>query len=243
MKSTIGIIQARIGSERLPAKVLLPLAGRSVLGWVVRGARESGALSDLIVATTTDPADDAVAEECRRLDVEVYRGPVDDVLTRFLGAVQGRDAGAIVRFTADNPLIDPAVIDAAVSVWRAAPWLDYVSTGLQRSLPHGMDVEIVRTEALRRLSETAAGHHRVHVTSGIYSDPEHHTLLGMAFSPNAADLRVTLDTADDWRVVQAVVDGLGDRPADLPSLIAWLRAHPDVATLNQHVHQKPLEAG
>jgi spore coat polysaccharide biosynthesis protein SpsF len=243
MKSVVGVIQARTGSTRLPGKVLMPLSGRSVLGWVVRAVQESHAVDELVVATTTEPGDDAVVAECAALAVASYRGPVDDVLTRFLGAIDGREAGAVARFTADCPLLDPAVIDAVVSAWRAMPWLDYVSTALPRSVPRGMDVEIVRAETLRAVGQTAVDHHRVHVTSGVYTDPGRHTLLGLTLQPGAADLRVTLDTPEDWELIRAVVDHFGDRPADLHSLVAWLRTHPEVVALNAGVEQKPLHAG
>jgi spore coat polysaccharide biosynthesis protein SpsF len=243
MKSVIGVIQARTGSNRLPGKVLMPLGGRSVLGWVVRAARESGALDDLIVATTIETGDDAVVAECATLGVDVYRGPVDDVLSRFLGAIEGRDVGAVARFTADCPLLDPAVIDAVISAWRAAPWLDYVSTSMPRSVPRGMDVEIVRAATLRALDDTATDYNRVHVTSGIYTNPAAHRLLGMTFAPNASDLRVTLDTSDDWTLIQTVVEAFGDRTADMPALVSWLRSNPEAVAINAHIEQKPLEAG
>lgn len=243
MKTVVGVIQVRTGSNRLPGKVLMPLAGRSVLAWVVRAARESGALDDIIVATTTEAGDDAVQAECATLGVDVYRGPVDDVLSRFLGAIDGRDVGAIARFTADCPLLDPAIIDAAVSTWRALPWLDYLSTSMPRSVPRGMDVEVVRADTLRAVGESAVGHHRVHVTSGVYTNPTAHRMLGMTFLPGAADLRVTLDTPDDWRLIQAIVEAFGDRPADMHALVEWLRAHPEMVAINQHIEQKPLEAG
>lgn len=232
-----------MGSTRLPGKVLLPLAGRSVLGWVVRAARESGVLDDLVVATTNEAIDDEVVAECGRLGVEVFRGSTDDVLSRFLGAISGQDVGAVVRLIADCPLMDPAVIDAAVSTWRALPWLDYVSTALPRSVPRGMDVEVIRADALRSLGETARDHHRVHVTSALYTNPTAYRMLGVTFQPSSADLRLTLDTPDDWALIEAIVEAYGDRAGDLDTLVAWLREHPATVAINQHVGQKPLEAG
>ncbi|MFD0467631.1 cytidylyltransferase domain-containing protein [Nonomuraea thailandensis] len=99
--------------------MLRELGGRSVLGWVVRAAREAGALDDLVVATTTEPADDAVVAECHRLGVACHRGPVDDVLTRFAQALAGRRWDAVMRFTADCPLLDPEVIRRRR--WSSAP--------------------------------------------------------------------------------------------------------------------------
>lgn len=232
-----------MGSSRLPGKVLAPLAGRSVLGWVVRAIREADCLDELVVATTTEPADDAVVAECAVLGVEVARGPVDDVLSRFLNAVERWKPDAVARFTADCPLLDPSLASLAVSAWRAAPWLDYVSTALPRSVPRGMDVEVVRGDTLRAIDATARGHHRTHVTSAVYTEPERYRLLGLRVQPDASDLRVTLDTEDDLRLVRAVVDELGDRPAELPELVAFLRSRPDLVALNAHVEQKPLAAG
>lgn len=232
-----------MSSTRLPGKVLLPLGGRSVLGWVVRAARASDVLDELVVATSTEADDDAVVAEAERLGVEATRGSVHDVLSRFLGALDGRKADAVVRFTADCPLLDPTVVATAVNAWRTAPWLDYVSTALPRSVPRGMDVEVIRADALRALDEVATDHHRIHVTSALYTNPAEHRMLGVAFHPDASDLRVTLDTADDWRLIQAVVARFGDRPASLPELVDWLRANTDVTGLNAHIRQKVLEAG
>ena len=232
-----------MGSSRLPGKVLRPLAGRSVLAWVVRAAQASGALDDLVVATSTEPADDAVVAEATALGVATSRGPVDDVLARFVGALDERPADAVVRFTADCPLLDPGIVAAAAHAWRAAPWLDYVSTALPRRLPRGTDVEVVTAAALRSLHATATGHHRTHVTSGLYTAPDGHRMLGLTLYPDAADLRVTLDTADDWRLITTIVAHFGDRPVPLPDLVGWLRAHPEATELNAHVRQKVLEAG
>jgi spore coat polysaccharide biosynthesis protein SpsF len=220
----------------------MPLAGRSVLGWVVRAARRSG-VDDLVVATTVEDGDDAVVAECARIGVDVVRGPVDDVLSRFIQAIEGRDAAAVVRFTADCPLLDPRVVAAAVDAWRHNPGLDYVSTALSRCLPRGMDAEVVRADTLRALGETAEGYHRTHVTSGVYSEPEGRRMLGLTFHPDCSDLRVTLDTEDDWALIQAVVKEFGDQPAVLEHVVRWLRDNPQAVALNQHVRQKPLEVG
>ncbi|MFC4111791.1 cytidylyltransferase domain-containing protein [Nonomuraea zeae] len=237
----VGIVQARMGSTRLPGKVLRDLGGRSVLGWVIRAACEAGVLDDLVVATTTLAADDAVVEECRRLGVAWHRGPVDDVLTRFVQALAGRKAEAVMRFTADCPLLDPAVIREAALVFRAVPGLGYLSTSLARTLPRGLDVEIVREDALERADREATGYHRTHVTSYVYAEPGDTRLLGLAYQPAADDLRVTLDTEDDWWLISRVVAELGDRCVPVERLVSWLRARPEVSGLNAHVRQKSLQ--
>jgi spore coat polysaccharide biosynthesis protein SpsF len=230
-----------MGSTRLPGKVLRDLGGRSVLGWVVRAVRESQAVDELVVATTTRAADDAVAAECLALGVPCHRGPVDDVLTRFVQVMAGLTGDAVMRFTADCPLLDPAIIREAAQVYRALPGLDYLSTGLAGTLPRGLDVEIVGLAALRRADQEADAYHRTHVTSYVYSHPGDARLLGLAYPPGAADLRVTLDTQEDWQLISRVVGELGDGCVPMRTLVDWLRARPEVCRLNAHIAQKHLQ--
>ncbi|GIJ09624.1 cytidylyltransferase domain-containing protein [Micromonospora andamanensis] len=237
----VGIVQARMGSSRLPGKVLRPLAGRSVLGRVVRAAQDSGVLADLVVATSSDASDDAVVAECERLGVACHRGPVDDVLTRFVGALDAHPAEAVMRFTADCPLLDPEIVSLVASVYRAVPGLDYASTSIARTLPRGLDVEIIRADALRTVDRLATEHHRVHVTSYAYAHPEVFRVLGVTLTPDRSQLRLTLDTTRDWELVRAVADHFGDVSVPLAKLADWLDGQPALRALNADVRQKRLE--
>ena len=237
---TLGIVQARMGSSRLPGKVLRRLGGDTVLGRVVRAARDSAVLNDLVVATTTEPADDAVVAECEAIGVACHRGPVDDVLTRFVDVLDARPADVVMRFTADCPLLDPAIIALAANVFAATPQIDYLSTSIARTLPRGLDVELVRTDALRAAHTLARDHHRVHVTSYLYSRPEDFRVLGLTLQPDLSHLRLTLDTEDDWQLIAAIVEHFGARPAPVGDVAAWLAARPELALLNAHVRQKAL---
>jgi spore coat polysaccharide biosynthesis protein SpsF len=237
------VVQARMGSTRLPGKVLEDLGGMTVLEWVLRGCRAAKLVDEVVVATSTDPRDDAVEEAARALGVAVVRGSEDDVLSRFLLALDEHPADAVVRVTADCPFVDPRLIDALVGAWRGVEGLDYVSTVLVRSLPHGLDVELVTAEALRRIGEVATGHDRVHVTSGVYTSPDDYAVMGLCFVPLASDIRVTLDTADDLRMLRAVV---AERGTSLPAraeLVTFLRSRPDLVAINASVRQKSLAEG
>ncbi|UMP07669.1 cytidylyltransferase domain-containing protein [Amycolatopsis sp. EV170708-02-1] len=234
------VIQARASSTRLPGKVLRPLAGRSVLGWVVRAAAASPGIDDVVVATSTEADDDAVAEEAARHGALVARGPLDDVLARFAVAVESYPADAVVRLTADCPLLDPRLIGQLVAQWRAQPSLDYLSTVLVRTLPRGFDAELVRAGVLAEQIETARGADREHVTSGVYANPERYSCAGIVVSPPADDLRVTLDTVEDWSVIEAIVAELGDRVGDWREVVAVLRSRPELVKLNAHVEQKKV---
>jgi spore coat polysaccharide biosynthesis protein SpsF len=237
----LGVIQARMGSTRLPGKVLRPLAGRSALSRLVRAVRESDAVDDLVVATTEERGDDPVVAECERLGVSAYRGATDDVLSRFLGALRARPADAVMRFTADCPLLDPEIAALGARVFRAVPGLDYLNTSIARTLPRGMDIEVIRSATLRALDGLATGHHRTHVTSYVYTHPDRFRVLGLTLPPDRSHLRLTLDTEEDWRLISAVVDNFGDSTVSLAKVAEWLDAHPEIRDLNAAVAQKTLE--
>ncbi|SFQ44062.1 spore coat polysaccharide biosynthesis protein SpsF [Amycolatopsis arida] len=234
------VIQARASSTRLPGKMLRPLGGRSVLGWAVRAAAATPSVTRVVVATSTEPADDAVAEETQRQGASVVRGPLDDVLARFLLVEELYPAKAVVRLTADCPLHDPELIESVIALWRARPTLDYVSTTLVRTLPRGFDVELVRSGVLAEQAAEPAGPHREHVTTGIYGQPDRYTCSGIVVAPAADDLRVTLDTEEDWALLTAVVAELGDRPPRWQEVVALLRSRPDLVKLNAEVEQKAV---
>jgi len=236
---TLGIIQARMGSSRLPGKVLRRLGGRTVLDRVVRAAQQSGVLDELVVATTVEPADDAIVAECAAIGVPCYRGPVDDVLTRFLGVLDRHESDVVLRFTADCPLLDPYLVGLAHRVFTAAG-VDYLTTSIARTLPRGLDVEAVRTPVLRAIDPLATEHHRTHVTSYIYTHAEEFDVIGLTMQPDLSHLRLTLDTEDDWKLIEAIVDHFGDDPISVRALADWLAGRPDLIELNAHVLQKAL---
>lgn len=240
---TTAVIQARMSSSRLPGKVLLPLGDSTILGWVVSAAQRARLVDEVIVATSTDVTDDQVAREAQRLDTPVVRGPLDDVLDRYLVALEAYPSEIVVRLTADCPLLDPRVVDQCVGTLASDPHLDLVTNVLVRTHPRGLDVEAVRAATLQRAAREAVAHHRAHVTSWIMTHPDDFAIAGVSSTLDAADLRVTVDTAADLAVVSAVVSALGRQAQDADLLVGWLRDHPDVVALNAHVEQKPEDQG
>ncbi|ATG54404.1 spore coat protein [Brachybacterium ginsengisoli] len=239
----VAVIQARTGSSRLPGKVLRPLGGRPVLGWVVRAAQEAEGVDDVVIATSTAAGDDAVAALGEELGVTVVRGSEDDVLSRFALALEETGADAVVRLTADCPLADPALISSVVSMWRADPSLDYAATILVRTLPRGMDVELASKDALRIADAEAESYHRTHVTSYLYDSKRQFRTMGLVVQPAANDLRVTLDTAEDGEMLDAVVAELGDRAPAWHEVVDLLRTRPDLTRINAGVRQKKMADG
>ncbi|MCT1997896.1 NTP transferase domain-containing protein [Brachybacterium muris] len=223
--------------------MLRPLAGRPVLGWMVRAAQAATEVDDVVVATSTAPGDDAVADLAEELGVAVVRGSEADVLSRFVLALEETDADAVVRLTADCPLADPALISSVAGLWRSDRTLDYAATTLVRTLPRGLDVELASKQALLTAHEEAESFHRTHVTTYLYAGKRSFRTMGLVVQPAANDLRVTLDTVEDGEMLDAVVAELGDRAPAWHEVVDLLRSRPDIARINAEVQQKKLADG
>lgn len=233
----VGIMQARMANAQLPGQVLQLLGGRSVLDRMVRAVRDSAELDDLTVATTTEPADDAIAIACDRLGVAVYRGPADDPVRQVIGALETQPADAAMLFSAECPLLDPDLIAAGTRVFRAVPDLDYLSTAITRTLPHGMDIEIIQADTLRSLDHLATAEYRGEVTAFLRAYPDQFRVMGLTMPPERADLRLSLDTMEDFALISMVVSHFGDSAVSVTKLVEWLDANPAVRALNAHVER------
>jgi spore coat polysaccharide biosynthesis protein SpsF len=240
----VAIIQARMGSTRLPGKVLKDLGGETVLARVVNRTRRATLLDEVVVATSVLPADDAIAQECERLQVACFRGDEADVLDRYYRAAQEFAADAVVRITADCPLIDPELIDAAIRS-RFDQKADYASNSLVRTYPRGLDVEVFTADSLARAwSAAREEYQRTHVTPYLYQNPELFKVISIAGEVDHSQYRWTLDTAEDLELLRAVYEHFGNRDT-----IRWvevldlMESQPELAALNSQVHQKTLREG
>jgi spore coat polysaccharide biosynthesis protein SpsF len=231
----LGVLQARTSSSRLPGKVLRPLVGAPMILRQIERVARSRRIGRLAVATSDDASDDALAAAVAGAGVDVHRGPLDDVLARFVGALEAfGPAGYVVRLTGDCPLADPAVIDATIEhVIEAGA--DYGSnTPPHRTFPKGLDVECMTAAALRDAAERAATpEEHEHVTWALHRRPD---LYRQAFLSQAADegeVRWTVDYPDDFAFVTAVYEGLypGDVAFTSEDVRAFVRGRPDLATL------------
>jgi len=236
----LALIQARLGSSRLPSKSRLPLPlgavgdAQTILGHVVSRARRAASISNIIVATTEQPLDDEIVALAGRLGAGVFRGDEQDVLGRFAGALAyAGDVPTLVRLTADNPAIDPAFLDAAVA-HHLATGADYTHT---TGLPLGTNLEVISTAALRRAhAEARQPDEREHVTPYLRRHPELFRLetLALAVPPAVAALRLTIDYPSDYALLSLLFTELGPHfsltdPAELPVLLAQ---HPWLAAIN-----------
>jgi len=238
---TVAIVQARMGSERLPGKVLLPLLGEPMLTRVMRRAARAGRLDAVVVATTDQPADDAIVELAERESWHVVRGSAHDLLDRYVVAARAHDAEVIVRITSDCPLIDPEVIDRTVAAFEEAD-VDYASNSLEpRTFPRGLDVEVVSRTALERAwREDADPAWREHATPYIYRHPEAFKVLAVRSEDDQSGQRWSVDTPEDYELVRRIYETIGRDDFGWREALAVVEAHPDWMALNRHVVQKHL---
>ncbi len=236
--SVVAIIQARMGSSRLPGKVLEDLAGDTMLAQVVRRVRAARTIDEVVIATSTHATDDAIEQEADRLGTGVFRGSETDVLDRYLGAARKYGASVVVRVTSDCPLIDPGVIDRVVEALR---WdVDYASNTHQRTYPRGLDVEALFRETLERIAAVATSQQaREHVTAYIVEQPHEFRVRHVCDDADHSDLRWTVDTAEDLALVRAIY-ALAPQRAPYHRLVALVRAKPELAAINAHIVQKQV---
>jgi spore coat polysaccharide biosynthesis protein SpsF len=237
---TVAIIQARMGSTRLPGKVLKDLTGQTVLARVIERLRWARLIDELLVATTASSADDVIVAECRKCSVAVFRGDENDVLDRYYYAAQLLKAEIVVRITSDCPFIDPEITDKTIAAFLdARP--DYASNALLRTYPRGLDTEVMSMETLSRAwQEAKNSHEREHVTPYIYEHPEKFKILPVTGDADHGSHRWTLDTREDLEFLQAVHARFRNDMFTWGDVLAVLEREPALFEINRAVMQKTL---
>ncbi len=236
---TVAIVQARVGSTRLPGKVLLPLAGKPMLAHVVERTERADRLDEVVVATTVSVRDEAIVDACRSRGWPVERGSEDDVLDRYYEVAQKHHAGTIVRITSDCPLTDPTIIDRAVTMFSQGGF-DYVSNTLDpRTFPRGLDVEVFSFRALERAwNEDRDPAWRDHVTPYIHRHPERFRLGRLAHDRDLSGYRWTVDTQEDFELVRRIFEHFRTNTFSWTEVLQLLATHPDWNAINRGVKQK-----
>lgn len=240
---TVAIVQARMGSTRLPGKVLRPLLGAPMLQRQLERLRRSARLDDIVIATSTRIEDDALEQFAINQGVQVVRGSENDVLQRFLLAAHASRAELIVRITADCPMIDGAVVDRVIEVAQSASSeVDFVSNTLQRSFPRGLDTEVFFLDVLMRLDRCASSAPaREHVTYHLYQEAAAlYRTRQVVAEKNHSNLRWTVDTEDDFAFVLAAYEkfSLHEKFPRYEALVEEIAADQRLCGLNAHVAQR-----
>jgi len=230
----VTILQARMSSRRLPGKVLLPILGRPMLELHIERLRRVRRVDALVLATSTDPSDDPVAELGSRLGLGVYRGALDDVLDRYVQAARRAKATTVLRTTGDCPLADPALIDAMVDAHLSGRY-DYTSNSHRPTFPDGLDADVIEMTALERAwREAALPSHREHVTLYFVEHPESFKTLHFRQPDDLSFLRWTVDHAEDFALIRTIYERLypGNPAFTTADILALMESQPALKTAN-----------
>jgi spore coat polysaccharide biosynthesis protein SpsF len=203
------VLQARMSSSRLPGKVLRPLLGQPMILRQIERLRRCRRLDRIVVATSDHPSDDILAATLAGAGLDLVRGPLEDVLGRFLKVIETLGlTGDMVRLTADCPLADPDVIDACIDLRREGGF-DYASNGQVRTWPRGLDVEAFTVEALQRAgAEAVSDYDREHVTPWLYRPGSPFRRGDLVQARDDSALRWTVDLPEDFAFVERVYAAL-----------------------------------
>jgi len=238
------IIEARFNSTRLPGKVLLPILGEPMLSRTFERLSRARTIDEIVIATSSSAADDAVATLANNMGAHLFRGSEDDVLDRVVKAAQSRDAHIIVEITGDCPLIDPGIVDKVVGDFLIGG-ADFVSNILPHTTPRGTDVRVFRTRDLAEInvkSSDPADHE--HVSLHFWEHPERYRCRNVRtdLPESVAHLRLTVDTQEDLELVRDVYRQLYPlNPAfTLADVLQLLEKQPALVELNRHTPQKAV---
>jgi spore coat polysaccharide biosynthesis protein SpsF len=237
----VAIIQARMGSTRLPGKVLMDLGGETALDRVLGRLRRATMIDEIVVASTDSAVDDAVVRECQRLEVPCFRGSEDDVLDRYYQAARMFAAEVVVRITSDCPVIDPDLVDETIGAFQLQCG-DYCSNSFPRTYPRGLDTEVFTMKALEQAWRRARRpYEREHVTPYFYEHPELFRLVSHQGQIDYSQHRWTLDTEEDLELLRMIYARFGNKDDfSWREVIELMEREPELAELNSHVIQETL---
>lgn len=231
----VALVQARMGSTRLPNKVMKPIDGKPMIELLLSRLSQAGEVDEIVVATSEDARNRTLIEHVKKLGYACELGSENDVLDRFVHAAKVHHADIVVRITADCPLTDPALVDEVIRRFKAAG-VDYFSNVDPPTYPDGLSVEVCTFEALERASrETSKPHDREHVTPYLRESGQFST-AGLEHHEDLAALRWTVDEQDDFVVVEKVFQHFHPR-TDFTwgEVLDLQRQHPEFFSANRHL--------
>lgn len=238
----VAIIQARMGSTRLPGKILKKVNGRPLLSYQIERLQQSNYINDLVIATTIDEKDDLIVEFCEKNNILSFRGSEEDVLARYYETAKAFKAEAIVRITSDCPIIDVQVVDKTIQYFIDNNF-DYVSNTVERTYPRGLDTEIFTFAALEiAYNEAVLERDREHVTAYFYTNPDIFKISNVRNAMDYSKYRWTVDTEEDFQLIKNIIEKLYiENPQfTLHDTVKLMEANPDWFYINAHIEQKKL---
>lgn len=236
-KKIVTVVQARSGSSRLPGKIFLPLAGEALLVRMVERVRQAQRAGEVVVATTTDPADDPTAELCLKHSLNCFRGHPTDLLDRHYQCARKWGGNVVLKVPSDCPLIDPTVIDRVIAGFLGNSF-DYVSNLHPATYPDGQDVEVMAMEALERVwREARRDFEREHTTPYFWENPGLFNIGNVEWETGqdwSMTHRITIDYPEDYEVIRRIYAALfpGNPRFGLKEIVALWEQQPDLLAIN-----------
>jgi spore coat polysaccharide biosynthesis protein SpsF len=237
-------VQARLGSRRLPGKVLAPILGRPLIEYQIERIRRSNIINRVVIATTTNPQDDAIVALAQRLGCECFRGSEDDVIGRVLGSLRQFEIEVNAEFQGDNSIPDPQIIDRVLGYYLDhCDEFDYVTNSLKTTYPPGLEVSVYRRSVLAdaeaRIVEPLL---REHVGIHIYQHPELYRVKNLEAPPELVrpNLHLEVDTQEDLELVSAIYEHFMPTNPEfsLADVIAFTDANPHLTQRNENVERR-----
>lgn len=236
------IVQARMSSTRLPGKVMKPILGKPMLAYQIERLKRAHSISNLIIATSTQPEDTVIADLAATLGVDCFRGSLSDVLDRYVGAARTVNPDHVLRTTADCPIIDPDVLDSVCAL-HVADNADYTTNNMPPSWPHGLDLEVIRMDCLEQAwRESESPYDREHVTPFIRERPSRFKIANFASPKDFSYHRWTVDEPEDFELAQQIYEGLYPSSPKFSTrdVLDFLGVHPEISALNRKfAHSSP----
>ncbi|MEK5025618.1 glycosyltransferase family protein [Paenibacillus sp. FSL M7-1046] len=237
----VAIIQARMGSTRLPGKVLMPLGDTCILDYVVTRCQKIQKVTQVVVATSILKQDDDIENWCKLNGVSCFRGSEEDVLERYYVCAQNYKSDYILRVTADCPFVDYELASLMIEAMVTNPSDILLYEG---QIPRGLAVEVISLQALEKVNlQGTESRHREHVTYYAYENKENFTCVSLKL-PKYLDhpqLRITVDTPEDYEVCQLIAEKFVDnKTISSAEVIQYLLNSPKVSEINAHIEQKPV---
>ena len=241
-RKVVATIEGRMTSTRLPRKIMLLLAGKPVMAHMIERHRRSKLTDEVVVATTSSAADDPVAELCKEMDCPCFRGSESDVLGRVVGAADMHQADILVQGMADSPLVDWRLIDHCVELLETEK-ADCASNEFVETFPVGFDVRAYNFATLKEAEQLDVDPaYREHAGYSIRSQPEKFKLVNWEAegAMRWPELRLTLDTLEDYKLISAIYDELYSKNPDFSAeeVVDFLAEHPELVALNADIEQK-----
>lgn len=241
-KNVVAIIQARLGSTRLPAKIFKDLSGKPLIYHICNRLKVSKLINKLVIATTNLLEDDLINDWAEQNGIVCFRGSEDNVLSRYYHAATDADAEVIVRITADDPFKDAIIIDKIINILIKEK-LDFACNNFPPSFPEGLDVEVFTYSAIKKAYENSIDDfEKEHVTQYFYRNTDLVKMKNFAYSEDMSNLRLTVDTQKDFILAEEIYNRFYSTNEffGFDEILSLYKSEPDLFKINQNEKRSTL---